>query len=56
MNSRYRTGSEQVWVLMDLETGEPVRVFRDEFEAEDFGDEYWLDTKHDCIVKPSRLS
>ena len=60
MDNRYKIGGgiggEKVWVVMDLEARKPVHVFRDEFEAEDFADEYWESTGHDCIVKPSRLS
>lgn len=58
MEAKYRgyyKNTEKVYVVTDTADGEPIMVFRDEYEAEDFSDEYYIQTGRDSIVYPSKL-
>ena len=44
-----------IYVVIDTDNNKLVKAFTDEFIASDFADDYYLETKNDCIVNPVYL-
>lgn len=51
----YYKNGERIWVVIDTTTGHPINAFKDKYEAEDFADEYWEQTRRDCGIYPVDL-